>query len=84
LAAVERTVVDVVVEALLTTAGSVAVEMTVVDVPVDGGGWRLSCRRRELLGVATLDTCLASVSMTREAADTTSYPNKGVVAPSQK
>ena len=89
--------VDVVVEALQTVDGSVAVELTVVGTVVD--------ERRTVAGLAAVDgsvvggvndsvwpywtvcldhTCLASVSITKEAAETTSYPNKGVVTPSQK
>ena len=73
---VELTVVGAVVDERRTVAELVAVDGSVVG-GVNGSVW-------PYWTVFLGHTCLASVSMTKEAADTTSYPSKGVVAPSQK
>ena len=73
---VELTVVDAVVDERRTIAELVAVDGSVAG-GVNGSVW-------PYWTVCLDHTCLASVSITKEAAETTSYPNNGVVAPSQK
>ena len=72
LVAVELTVADVVVDERRTVAGLAAVGDSIV------GG--VNCSAWSYWTVCLDHTCLASVSITKEAAETTSYPSKGVVA----
>jgi len=76
LVAVELTVVGAVVDERRTVAELVAVDGSVVS-GVNDSVW-------PYWTVCLDHTCLALVLITKEAAETTSYPNKGVVTPSQK
>jgi len=70
------TVVSAVIDERRTVAKLVAVDGSVVG-GMNGSVW-------PYWTVCLDHTCLASVSITKQAAETPSYPNKGVVAPSQK